>query len=136
MAAQFVLDIDAGGASTRAVLMRDDELISRHSIGPINVILHSDASNRLVALIEQTADPAAQQILEGAADHLIALATALRSMVGDLPVVMVGGVFEIPSIAERFIAATNADRPLEAPELGAIGLARGERNSRDAALVT
>ncbi|MDQ1710456.1 MAG: hypothetical protein QOG49_1841 [Frankiaceae bacterium] len=287
MAAKLVLGIDAGGGSTRAVLMQEDELISRHSTGPMNLLLHADASDRLVALIKETnaelvgvgmpglrnalqllkfthdvkqrtgatviaaddatigllgafaggpgivviagtgsvavgwpgkgrvnrvgghgfllgdegsgywigraaisaalrsrdgtgpknalpeiveraagtrleeivmrvhsdatdrkqvskvtralaasTDPAAKAILDEAADHLIAMATALRASMGNLPVAMVGGVFEIASVAQKFIAATDATKPMEAPEFGAVRLAIGDRNARDAALVT
>ncbi|MEP7056008.1 MAG: BadF/BadG/BcrA/BcrD ATPase family protein [Actinomycetota bacterium] len=287
MTGKLVLGIDAGGGSTRAVLVREGELISRHSSGPINLLLHTDASDRLVALINETkaelvgvglpglrnalqllkfthevkertgatviaaddatiaqlgafaggagivvisgtgsvgvgwpgkgrvsrvgghgfllgdegsgywigreaivaalrgrdgtgpsnglpeiveracgtrleelvvrvhtnptdrtlvskvtralatsADPTARAILDAACDHLIAMATALRKTLGDLPVAMVGGVFEIPALAQRFTAATGAKRPVEAPEFGAVRLAIGDRNARDAALVT
>jgi N-acetylglucosamine kinase-like BadF-type ATPase len=287
MSGKLVLGIDAGGGSTRAVLMRDGELVSRHSTGPINLLLHSDASDRLVALIKESkaelvgvglpglrnalqllkfthevkertgatviaaddatiallgafsggagivviagtgsvgvgwpgkgrvsrvgghgfllgdegsgywvgreaisaalrsrdgtgpanglpevveracgtrleelvvrvhsdvtdrklvskvaralatsTDPAAKAILDSAADHLIAMATALKKSVGDLPVAMVGGLFEIPTLAQRFTSATGAKKPIEAPEFGAVRLANGERNARDAALVT
>lgn len=287
MTGKLVLGIDAGGGTTRAVLMRGGELISRHSIGPMNLLLQADASDRLVALIQATkaelvgvgmpglrnavqllkfthdvktrtgasviaaddatiaqlgafaggpgivviagtgsvavgwvgsgrvtrigghgfllgdegssywigreaivsalrsrdgtgptnglpalveqasgtrleelvirvhsdttdrtmvskvakklataTDPALRQILAAAAEHLIAMARSLRSTLGDLPVAMVGEVFEIPSVSQAFIAATGAAKPLEAPEFGAVRLANGERNARDAALVT
>lgn len=119
MEGQLILGIDAGGGSTRAVLVRDGELISRHSRALAN-----------------SPDPAGRRFFDEAADHSIALASALRPSVGDLPVVMVGRVFEIPVIAEPFTAATNAVKLLEAPEFGAVRLARGERSSRETALVT
>jgi glucosamine kinase len=287
MSGKLVLGIDAGGGSTRAVLVRDGELVSRHSTGPTDLLLHADASDRLVSLIKESkaelvgiglpglrnalqllkfthdvkertgavviaaddatiaqlgafaggpgivviagtgsvavgwpgkgritrvgghgfllgdegsgywigreaitaalqsrdgtgpanglpevveracgtrleelvvrvhsdvtdrtlvskvaralstsSDPAARAILDSATDHLIAMATALRKTVGDLPVAMVGGIFEIPAVLQRFTAATDAKRPIETPEFGAVRLANGERNARDAALVT
>lgn len=103
--------------------------------------VHSDLADRklvsrIVPALSASADPTAVAILDEAADHLIAMAKALRTTLGDLPVARVGGVFEIPAIAAKFTAATGATAPAEAPEFGAVRLARGERNARDAAFAT
>jgi glucosamine kinase len=48
------LGVDAGGTGTRAVLVRDGEVVSRLSEGPLNVLLHADALDRLSRLITQS----------------------------------------------------------------------------------
>jgi glucosamine kinase len=46
-----VLGVDAGGSATRAVLMADGQVLSRFDEPPLNVLLQSDAFERLAALI-------------------------------------------------------------------------------------
>lgn len=45
------LGVDAGGTGTRAVLVRDGEVVDRRGEGPLNVLLHDDALDRLAGLI-------------------------------------------------------------------------------------
>ena len=92
--------------------------------------VHSDAADRtLVSKVSRklatARDPVLGQIPADAAEHLIAMARSLRSTLGDLPVAMVGEVLDIPSVAQAFVAATGAAKPLEAPEFGAVRLANG-----------
>jgi N-acetylglucosamine kinase-like BadF-type ATPase len=67
-------------------------------------------------------DPVAARILDEAAGHLVALATAVRDRLGPLPVAGVGGVFRCAAVAAEFRAATGATDPAEPPELGALRL--------------
>ncbi|HEY0869075.1 MAG TPA: BadF/BadG/BcrA/BcrD ATPase family protein [Acidothermaceae bacterium] len=46
-----ILGVDAGGSATRAVLVRDGEILARFEEPPLNVLLQSDAHERLAALI-------------------------------------------------------------------------------------
>lgn len=43
--------VDAGGTGSRAVVVRDGVVVERRDLGPINVILHADAVERLAGLI-------------------------------------------------------------------------------------
>jgi N-acetylglucosamine kinase-like BadF-type ATPase len=76
-------------------------------------------------------DPAMAGILDAAADHLVAMARALRHELGagDLPVAVHGGVFDNPHIRRRFAAAIDIATPLKAPEFGAVDLALGFESS-------
>jgi N-acetylglucosamine kinase-like BadF-type ATPase len=60
-----VLGVDAGGTDCRAVLVRDGEILLRRRLGPLNVLLHSDALDRLAALILETGAVAAGLGLAG-----------------------------------------------------------------------
>lgn len=154
----FLLGDEGGGywigrAAISAALRARDGVGPANSLGPlietacatrlddIVVRVHSDVSDRKLisraaTALGKTTDPVGKAILAEAADHLIAMATSLRSKVGDLPVSMVGSVFGIPAVRDRFVEATGAHDPLESPELGAVRLAVGDRDVRDAALVT
>jgi N-acetylglucosamine kinase-like BadF-type ATPase len=71
------------------------------------------------------ADETARCIAEQAADHLAALARAVRDRLGRLPVCGLGGVLEAPVIWDRFAEQTGAVRPLAPPAVGAALLAGG-----------
>jgi glucosamine kinase len=154
----FLLGDEGGGywigrAAISAALRGRDGVGPANSLGPLVettcatrlddlvVRVHSDLSDRklisrVAAVLASTADPVGTAILAEAADHLVAMAMALRSRLGDLPVSMVGSVFGIPAVRDRFVAATGSQPPVEPPELGAVRLALGDRDVRDAALVT
>jgi len=68
-------------------------------------------------------DPEALRIAERAADHLAALADAVRRRLGQLPVAGAGGVFRAPVIWKRFAELTGATRPLASSAVGAALLA-------------
>jgi N-acetylglucosamine kinase-like BadF-type ATPase len=68
-------------------------------------------------------DPEARRITERAADHLVALAEAVRRRLGPLPVAGTGGVFSSGIIWDRFASLTGATRPQASPAVGAALLA-------------
>jgi glucosamine kinase len=43
--------VDAGGTGSRAVVVRDGLVMERRDLGPINVLLHADAVDRLAAAV-------------------------------------------------------------------------------------
>ena len=45
------IGVDAGGTGTRAVVTRDGVVVDRLSGGPLNVLLHADALDRLALMI-------------------------------------------------------------------------------------
>ncbi len=45
------IGVDAGGTGTRAIVLRGDDVIERLTDGPLNVLLHADALDRLARLI-------------------------------------------------------------------------------------
>src|SRR4051794_37647635 len=51
MTAPLRIGVDAGGTGTRAIVMRGDEVVDRLTDGPLNVLLHADALDRLARLI-------------------------------------------------------------------------------------
>jgi glucosamine kinase len=60
-----VLGVDAGGSATRAVLVRDGELVTRFDEPPMNLLLQPDAFDRLVVLIKDSGAVAAGLGLAG-----------------------------------------------------------------------
>jgi glucosamine kinase len=60
-----VLGVDAGGSATRAVLVRDGEILARFEEPPLNVLLQTDAHERLAALITASGAAAAGLGLAG-----------------------------------------------------------------------
>ena len=68
-------------------------------------------------------DPEARTIALRAAEHLAALAEAIRRRLGPLPVAGAGRVFSAPVIWDRFAELTGAVRPLAAATVGAALLA-------------
>jgi glucosamine kinase len=60
-----VLGVDAGGSATRAVLVREGELVARFDEPPMNLLLHADAFDRLVVLIKDSGAVAAGLGLAG-----------------------------------------------------------------------
>lgn len=98
-----------------------DELI-------IKINRHSAERHWLAALAPvltalASSDPVARRITERAADHLVALAEAVRRRLGPLPVAGVGGVFNSAIIWDRFVALTGATRPQASAAFGATLLA-------------
>ena len=47
--AGVAVGVDAGGSGSRAVVVRDGVVVARRDLGPINVLLHPDAVDRLAA---------------------------------------------------------------------------------------
>ena len=75
-------------------------------------------------------DPEARKIALRAAEHLAALAEAIRRRLGPLPVAGAGRVFSAPVIWDRFAELTGAVRPLAAATVGAALLGRPARQWR------
>jgi N-acetylglucosamine kinase-like BadF-type ATPase len=94
----------------------------------IKVNSHSSERHWLTALapvltaLAET-DPEARRITERAADHLAALADAVKRRLGPLPVAGVGGVFNSAIVWDRFVSLTGATRPQASPAVGAAMLA-------------
>ncbi len=45
------IGVDAGGSGSRAVVVRDGLVVERRDLGPINVLLHADAVDRLAGAV-------------------------------------------------------------------------------------
>lgn len=94
----------------------------------VKVNTHSNERTLLTPLAPVLADLAetdreARRIAETAADHLAALAEAVRRRLGPLPVAGTGGVFRSGIIWDRFAERTGAVRPQASPAVGAALLA-------------
>jgi N-acetylglucosamine kinase-like BadF-type ATPase len=92
------------------------------------VCTHPAERGRLTALAPVVTalaaeDPEARTIALRAAEHLAALAEAIRCRLGPLPVAGAGRVFSAPVIWDRFAELTGAVRPLAAATVGAALLA-------------
>jgi glucosamine kinase len=101
-----------------------EELIAKVNTNPSERAVLTVLAPVVTALAET--DPAARRIMTRAADHLVALAQAVLSRLGPLPVAGMGGVFTSALIWDRFAAATGAVRPLASPAVGAALLAGRE----------
>ncbi len=60
-----VVGVDAGGTGSRAVVVRDRGVVERHDLGPLNLILHADAVDRLAELLTRVGATAAGLGLAG-----------------------------------------------------------------------
>jgi N-acetylglucosamine kinase-like BadF-type ATPase len=60
-----VLGVDAGGTGSRAVAVSDGRVVGRYSCGPMNLLLHPDAVQRLAGLIRDSGAAAAGVGLPG-----------------------------------------------------------------------
>jgi len=93
------------------------------------------ADPSLIARIAKTVmnleDRVVKEILDEAADDLVAHVTALRAQLGHLPVAMYGSVFEHPYIRQRFVTSTGAVEAAAAPVFGAVVLASRPTATRD-----
>jgi glucosamine kinase len=107
-----------------------------------DVSTHPAERDRLTALAPLVTalaaeDPAAGKIARRAAEHLAALAEAVRRRLAPadpgwpLPVAGAGGVFRAPVIWDRFTELTGATRPLAGAAVGAALLA-GQRTGNGA----
>jgi glucosamine kinase len=75
-----ILGLDAGGTGSRAVVVEDGVVVSRHEFGPMNVLLHRDSVRRLAELLRETEVDVAGLGLAGvqAAEDARKVAVALR----------------------------------------------------------
>jgi len=60
-----VVGVDAGGTGSRAVVVLDGVLVERRELGPLNVLLHADAVDRLAELLTEVGASAAGMGLAG-----------------------------------------------------------------------
>lgn len=78
MSSSRLLGLDAGGTATRAVLVSGGDVVARFEEGPLNLLLHDDAFERLVLLIRESGATAAGLGLAGLRGHDAALALEAR----------------------------------------------------------
>ncbi|MFL6131098.1 MAG: N-acetylglucosamine kinase [Mycobacteriales bacterium] len=96
-----VVGVDAGGTGSRAVVVRDGAVVERRDLGPLNVLLHADAVDRLAALLTDVQATAAGLGLAGlrSSEHAEQLAAELaartraRIAVGDDTDAALAGAF-------------------------------------------
>ncbi len=97
----IAVGVDAGGTGSRAVVVRDGAVVERHDLGPINVLLHADAVDRLAAAVTDAGAAAAGFGLAGlrSAEHAreltaeLARRTGARVAVGDDTDAALAGAF-------------------------------------------
>jgi len=79
-----VLGVDAGGSATRAVLIKDGQVLSRFDEPPLNVLLQADAFQRLAALITASGAAVAGLGLAGlrGPEHAADIGTRLAGATG------------------------------------------------------
>ena len=65
MSTSRILGVDAGGSATRAVLVSGGDVVARFEEGPLNLLLHENAFDRLVLLIKESGATAAGLGLAG-----------------------------------------------------------------------
>ncbi|MDQ1493759.1 MAG: hypothetical protein QOG69_242 [Actinomycetota bacterium] len=99
--------------------------------------IHTDLTDRqsvagLARVVMALDDPVMLEIVDSGTDFLVTMARALRRELGDdLAVAMHGGMFQDLRIRSRFVAATGAIEPAQAPEFGAVSLALNKLERRD-----
>jgi N-acetylglucosamine kinase-like BadF-type ATPase len=78
------IGVDAGGTGTRAVVVRGGEVVDRLTGGPLNVLLHADALDRLAVMIASSGADEAGLGLAGVRSPLEAdrIAAELESRTG------------------------------------------------------
>ncbi len=64
-----LLGVDAGGTATRAVLVSGTDVVARFDEGPLNLLLHEDAFERLVLLIKESGATGAALGIAGLRGH-------------------------------------------------------------------
>jgi glucosamine kinase len=79
-----VVGVDAGGTGSRAVVVRDGAVVERRDLGPLNLILHADAVDRLAELLTDVRATAAGLGLAGLRSAVDGerVATALTARTG------------------------------------------------------
>ncbi len=141
MSVRRSLGVDAGGTGTRAVLVSDDAVMARFDDGPLNVLLHDDAFERLVLLIKQSGATAAGLGLAGlrgaAEGHALQVklsaATGAEIAVADDTEVALLGAFDggpgIVVIAGTGSNAFGRDEQGRAARVGGHGFLLGDEGS-------
>jgi len=82
--AGVAVGVDAGGSGSRVVVVRDGVVVARRDLGPINVLLHADAVDRLAAAVTDAGAGAAGFGLAGlrSAEHARELTAELAQRTG------------------------------------------------------
>lgn len=80
----ITVGVDAGGTGSRAVVVRGGVVVERRDLGPINVLLHADAVDRLAGLVTEVGATAAGFGLAGvrSAADAVRLAAELTARTG------------------------------------------------------
>jgi glucosamine kinase len=97
----IAVGVDAGGSGSRAVVVRDGVVVARRDLGPINVLLHADAVDRLAGAVTDAGAVAAGFGLAGlrSDEHAreltaeLARRTGARVVVGDDTDAALAGAF-------------------------------------------
>jgi glucosamine kinase len=97
----IAVGVDAGGSGSQAVVVRDGVVVARRDLGPINVLLHADAVDRLAGAVTDAGAAAAGFGLAGlrSAQHAreltaeLARRTGARVVVGDDTDAALAGAF-------------------------------------------
>ena len=97
----IAVGVDAGGSGSRAVVVRDGVVVARRDLGPINVLLHADAVDRLAGAVTDAGAAAAGFGLAGlrSDEHAreltaeLARRTGARVVVGDDTDAALAGAF-------------------------------------------
>ncbi|MDX6201821.1 MAG: hypothetical protein QOJ83_1321 [Frankiales bacterium] len=106
-----------------------EALVRKHfgvdEVGQVEGIVYAAPTDRaalagLTPALAGSDDPAVAEIFHEAAASLASLVTAVHDRLGPLPVAMIGGVWNIAAIRDRFVALTGAVDPLHPPEWGAL----------------
>lgn len=141
MSGRSVLGVDAGGTGTRAVLVRDGAIVARFDDGPLNLLLHEDAFERLVLLIKESGATAAGLGLAGlrgaaegnALQERLSAATGVDVAVADDTEVALLGAFDggsgIVVIAGTGSNAFGRDAHGRAARVGGHGFLLGDEGS-------
>lgn len=141
MSGRSILGVDAGGTGTRAVLVRDGAVVARFDDGPLNLLLHDDAFERLVLLIKESGAAAAGLGLAGlrgaaegrALQEKLSAATGADVAVADDTEVALLGAFDggpgIVVIAGTGSNAFGRDANGRAARVGGHGFLLGDEGS-------
>ncbi len=136
-----VLGVDAGGSATRAVLVADGEILTRFEEPPLNVLLQTDAHERLAALITASGAAAAGLGLAGLRGRAEAaqMERRLRDATGvdvvvvdDTEATLVGAFGHRPGIVVIAGTGSNAlgrDREGRTARAGGYGFLLGDEGS-------
>jgi N-acetylglucosamine kinase-like BadF-type ATPase len=136
-----LVGVDAGGSGSRAVVVRGGDVVERVDLGPLNLILHADAVDRLAGLLARTGAEAAGLGLAGlrsAADAEqvaveLTARTGARVAVGDDTDAALAGAFRggpgVVVIAGTGSGAAGRDATGREARVGGHGFLLGDEGS-------
>jgi glucosamine kinase len=134
----IAVGVDAGGSGSRAVVVEDGVVVGRRDLGPINVLLHDDALDRLAAAVTEAGAAAAGFGLAGlrSPEHAARITAELEHRtgatiaVGDDADAALAGAFEgapgIVVIAGTGSAAAGRDAAGTVVRVGGHGFLLGD----------